>query len=187
LGLLEQPLTILFWGSLWVAVAAATWVQTRHRLAAVALALAILSVLVMLGIERMVVTPAEEVESTLQTIARRLEANDVEGVLQYLSPTAESLRDEVRSYLRRVRVKTISIKSNLRVTTSSSRRPVRSAKARFNAVATLDGPANWGGDASLTVPRLLVVRFRLEEAGWRVTDYESFDPRGEPSGRGRMH
>jgi hypothetical protein len=184
-SLLEQPLIILVAGSLLVAVAAAMWVQTRHRLAAIALLVAIGGTVAALVLERLVVTSGEEVEATLHALAERLEANDVDGVLRYISPQHEALRQEARSYLRRIRVKSISIKSNLQVTTAPGR-PVRSAVARFNAVAAIEGPANWGGGAELTVPRLLVVRFRRGDDRWLVTDYESFDPRGEQAGRGRM-
>jgi hypothetical protein len=176
---------ILVGGALLAALAAAVWVQTRHRLAAVALAVSIAGALAALAIERFVVTAAEEVELTLEAIADRLEANDTEGVLQYISSESESVRDEVRSYLRRVHVKSVSIKPNLRVTTAPGR-PVRSAEARFNAVATVAGPARSAGDAELTVPRLLVVRFRRSDDGWRVTNYEAFDPRGEQAGRGAI-
>jgi hypothetical protein len=171
---------ILFWGTLLVAVAAGVWVQTRDSRAWWGLLLAVGLVVIAVLVERWVVTPGEEVKATLRTIARRLEANDVQGVLPYISPQSEPLRQEVRGYLRRVKVESISIKPNLTVTVGPQR-PARSAEARFNAVATLEGPANFGG--RFTVPRFMVVRFRREGEGWRVTDYESYDPRGPQAGR----
>ncbi len=176
MALFEQPLLILFFGTLLVAVTAVIWVQTRHRRALIGLGVATLMVLGLLGLERWVVTPAEQVKSTLRTIARRLEANDVAGVMEYISPQSEALRHEVQARMRQIKVKKISIKRNLKVTVRSGQGGA-SAEARFNAVATVDGPRSFGG--TFTVPRFVVVRFRREGERWRVKDYESFDPRGE--------
>ena len=76
-------------------------------------------------------------------------------------------------------MKKISIKPNLKVNLGRPT-PASSAEARFNVVATLEGPRDLGG--TFTVPRFVIVRFRREADGWRVKDYESFDPRGEPPG-----
>jgi hypothetical protein len=184
-GLLEQPLWILVGGALLAAGSAAIWVQTRHRLAAWALGLSVLGTIGGLTLERLIVTPAEEVEQALQAIAERLEANDVPGVLEWISPESSAIGDQIRSYLGRVRVRSISIKPNLQVSTSPAR-PVRSATARFNAVASVEGPRDWTGGAEVTVPRRLLVRFRRGDNRWLVTDYEVFGPRGEPLGRGGL-
>jgi hypothetical protein len=181
LVLFEQPLWILFFGTLWVAIAAVVWVQTRHPRALVALVVAVVAVAAALVVERLVVTPREQVAATLRTIARRLEANDAAGVLELVSPQSEDLRREIQTRMRQLTVKQVSIKPNLKVTLGTQR-PATSAEARFNAVATLEDPQQLGG--TFTVPRFLVVRFRREDDGWRVRDYESFDPRGEQAGRG---
>jgi hypothetical protein len=49
------------------------------------------------------------------------------------------------------------------------------AVARFNAVATVQDRRGVRG--SQVIPRFLVVRLRLEADGWKVLDYDAFDPR----------
>jgi hypothetical protein len=175
--LFEQPLIVLFVGAIFVAVAAVFWVQTQQPRALAALAFSVLALAGALAIEYMVVTPAEEVEQVLADVALALEANDPERVASYLASSAEELRQEVRSRLRMVTVRSISIKSNLRVTVVGQ----SSAEARFNAVATLAIGGGNGGEQ--VVPRFLVVRFRREQGAWRIVDYEQFDPRGPQAGR----
>jgi hypothetical protein len=181
LGVFEQPILILLFGSLLVAAAAAVFIQSRHRLAAWGLLAALLMVVGAIVTERLVVTPGEQVKAALRAIAGRLEANDADGVLDWIAPQSEPLRQEVRNLLRQVKVRSVSIKQNLTVT-AGSQRPVTTAEARFNAVATLDSPG--GSGAPITVPRFVVVRFQREAGQWKVRDYESFDPRGPHAGRG---
>jgi hypothetical protein len=181
LAVFEQPLLILLFGTLLVVAMAVGFMQSQHRLAAWGLLAALLLVVTAFTIERLVVTPGEQVKRALRTLAGCLEANDTEGVMQWISPQSEALQQEVRSHLRRIHVRSISIKNNLTVTTGSER-PISFAEARFNAVATLDVPG--GASTPLTLPRFLVVRFRREAGQWKIRSYESFDPRGPHAGSG---
>jgi hypothetical protein len=167
---------ILFFAALAVGTAAVAFVQTRHAYAFWSLVIAVIVSAVFLLAERMIVTPGEQVRQTLRTVATRVEADDVDGVLQLISPQAESLRKEVRTRMRQFKVHSISIKPNLTVTVSPQRSPT-TAEARFNAVATLQAPM--GGDAPWTVPRRMVVRFCNEGDSWRITEYESHEPIGK--------
>ncbi len=178
--LLEEPLQILFVGTLVVAVAAVAWVQTSHPRALLGLIAAVALLALGLLVERLVVTSAEEVEATLQAAARALESNEPEQVIALVADSSSRLRNEIRSALATVRVEKISIKSNLRVTVAPGRPPA-AAEAFFNAVATLKPR---GVDSGMTiVPRRVVVRFRRQQQQWKIVDYETFDPRGEAAGR----
>jgi hypothetical protein len=89
-----------------------TWVWTIGGFAAAALLLAFFSsgrglflvwlgavlliVLALLLVERSVITDRELIEETIYGATAAVEANDIEGTLSYVSPTAESLRAEVR-------------------------------------------------------------------------------------------
>jgi len=173
---LEQPLMVLFVGSILVAVSGVAWVQTQHPRALQAGLLSVVALVAGLALERWVVTPAEQVEASVFGIARALESNDVPAVTAFLGGSADELRQEVQTYLRLVTVNKISIKSNLKVTMSGS----AAATARFNAVATVSGRG--GTPRDQPVPRLLIVHFRLEQGQWRIVSYEAFDPRGEAFG-----
>lgn len=173
---LEQPLVVLFVGSVLVAVSAVAWVQTQHPRALQAAVLSLAALVAGLVLERWVVTPAEQVEASVYGVAQALESNDLPAVTAFLASSAEDLRQEVQTYLRLVTVNKISIKSNLKVTISGS----SAATARFNAVATVSGRG--GTPSDQPVPRLLIVHFRLEQGQWRIVSYEAFDPRGEAFG-----
>jgi hypothetical protein len=56
-------------------------------------------------VERWVVTDRERVETTIYGAVEALRANDVEGVLAAISPTAEPLRSEVRGRMRSLEVR----------------------------------------------------------------------------------
>ena len=172
---LEDPLAVLFFGALWVAVAAVAWTQTRDRRAFLALMFGIALTAAGLIVERLVVTPREEIAGVLHAAAQALESNDTSRVVSYLASSAGDLQSEVRQRMKIVRFQKVSIKRNLEVTLGAAR-PSSRAEARVNAVATLDGPADFG--KAIVVPRFLVVEFVREGDQWRIASYEDFDPRG---------
>ncbi len=156
------------------ALAAAVWLQTRqrHALGAVLVTLGLTGVGLL--VERLVVTDAEQVRTTLRWIAERIEQNDLPAVLRAISETAPALRQEATDVLSQVDVEEISIKRNLRV--QVVRRANRTtAEARFNAVATASD--RQGTFGTQVIPRFLVVRFLWEHDAWKVIDYQVFDPR----------
>jgi hypothetical protein len=172
--LFEQPLVILFSGALALAIASAVWLQTRRPAALMVLIATLATTAAGLLVERLVVTDAEQVQSLLHRIAKQMERNEVADVVAQISESAAGLRAEVQDVLSRVTVEKVSIKRNLRVKVVH-RTGKKSAEARFNAVATVQDRRGMLG--THIVPRYLVVRFRYEADGWKVTDYEAFDPR----------
>jgi hypothetical protein len=176
---LENPLAVLFFGALWIAVAAVAWTQTHDRRALLALLAGIALTVTGLVVERLVMTPREEIAAVLQQVAQALEANDSARVLGLLAPSATELQAEVRQRMRLVRFLKVSIKRNLEVQLGAGN-PPNQAEARFNVVGTLDGPSDYG--KSLVVPRFLIVQFVREGTTWRIASYQDFDPRGPGQG-----
>ncbi len=125
-------------------------------------------------VERLVVTPAEEVESALSDIAAELEANDIEAVVAHIASTAPELEKEARSRLRGVTVEEVKIKRNLRVVLSAGSDP-NHATARFNVVIV--GTDKAGALGRRQGAWFFIVAFRKEEGVWRVESYEQRDPR----------
>jgi hypothetical protein len=172
---MEQPLPIVFSGLSIVAALIAGLLKTgRWSLlaAAVAAGLATLGLVVM---ERLVVTPREEVRATLFVVADMLERNDADGVLGYVSAGRPQLRDEARLRMSQVEILEVRIKRNLKITVAAER-GLEVAEARFNVVIRVRG--RQGMLDSRPQPRFCVVNFRKEEDGrWRVRDYRLEDPR----------
>lgn len=178
--IVEQPIVILFVGAFLFAAAGAIWVQTRDRRALVAVGGVVVVTALWLLLERLVVTEVEQVKQTIRSIANELENNNVDGVVNYISPENASLREEVRRTLSLVTVQKVSLKRNL-TATITRRSAFTSAEARFNAVATIEDRSGLMG--TQVVPRFLVVRLRKEDGQWRVRSYEIFDPRDGLRGR----
>ncbi len=177
----EQPLVILFVGAFCFAVAAAIWLQTRQRTAAIAVVAVLAITALGLLVERLIVTDSEQVRRTLNLIARQMEQDDMAAVLDHISSSAPAVRDSVQTAWKRFTVQKVSIKRNLKVSVVR-RSGGTGAEARFNAVATVRDRAGLAG--THVVPRRLIVRFRLEGDAWKVVDYQLEDPREGLRGSG---
>ena len=178
--LLEQPLPIALVGGLLVAGCLAAVVQTGSVRFFYAAGGCLLLTVVLLVIESQVVTPYEEIEQTLQTIARDLETNDPPRVLAHLARSATTLRSQAESALRRVEIQRVAVKNNLQVDFQPADQPQR-ATARFNAVIV--GSERRGGVTNQSAPWYFVVDFVREEGNWRITNYQRQSPL--PQGRSR--
>jgi hypothetical protein len=178
--ILERPLPILFLGVVLVAVLVGGLVQTGRRWLVPAIGGAVLLTAGMLILERLVVTPAEQVAATLREIAAHIERNDVDAVVESISPGRPALRQEARRHMSLVRISDVTIKANLRVEVLGDRNPPL-AEARFNAV--IRGTDRAGQLGTQIYPRYFIVNFRQEDGRWRVRGYEMKDPREGFSGR----
>ena len=162
-------------GLVLLAVSAMVWVGTQKRAAVGAMATGLVIALGAVATDYLWITPAEQVADTLHRLAKALEQNEPERVVEFLAADSESLRKEVLGRLRSIRVESVSIKSNLNVTVGVGR-PPRTAESQFNAVAVVrDGR---GSGDSYTVPRFFVVRWVHEDEGWRVASYTMEEPLG---------
>ena len=75
----------------------------------------VLLALLVIVVERYIVTDREKVEDTLYGAAAALEANDVEAVASYLASAGEALEREVRSRMRNTEVRVARIVSDLHI------------------------------------------------------------------------
>jgi hypothetical protein len=141
-------------------------------IAAMVAVLAITAGLVVL--ERVVVTESEQVDDTLEEIARALAANDSSAVLSQFS-TKSPRRAEVQSAMSRVTISEARIGNDLEVRLNQLTAPP-SASAYFTGHIQLKG-------AREAIPYEHVVRrfkVTLHKEGdrYRVFDYDDADPRG---------
>jgi len=125
-------------------------------------------------VERMIVTPREEVETTLYTAARQVEHNDVEGVLSHVDPAAADFRAAVRSWLPQIRVHDVAIRS-LRIAVNQRKNP---PTARADFVGRVHGDFNETGFDQTTVLRQFSVEFRKQGQRWLMTGYQDREPFG---------
>lgn len=170
----EDPVPIIIVGGLTAAILGGGWIQTgRNFLLYLMIAVLVLTVVLVI-VERLVVTPREEVRATLFEIARLVADNDIQAAVDYAHPDARHIRDMATSELSLYHFHSVDIKRNLRITVFPEHNPPR-AEADFNVVVIIDTP-----DGFLTerrIPRFVQVTMLQDEDGrWRVSDYAHDTP-----------
>lgn len=133
--LLESPLPVLFCGLVVEAILAVMFFNDRRVVWL--LPMAGVAVLMLLGvvIERVVVTPREAVEATIDELADALEANDVQRALGCISPAAAHTRSRAEWGLDRFQVSKAQI-THLKITINELTSPP-TATAAFKGFITI--------------------------------------------------
>lgn len=171
--LLENPMPLVFFGIIAEAVLGVILLRTGRGVILWAMLGVLLLVLAGLGLERLVVTEAEQVEATLGGLADALEANDLDQIFQYVAPEARSSRARAQQALGMYWVTSVKM-NNLKVTINRLTSPP-TAKARFIGVFT-------GEDRTGMLPLSngrwgFEVKLRQEGDRWLVTEHSEGDPR----------
>jgi hypothetical protein len=170
---LESPWPILFIG---IAVEAAlAFALLRSGRGILLLAMIGTAVLVLIGllVERFVVTDRKAIRNTLDEAAAAVVANNVDRLLDCISPSAVEVRREARIVLSRVEVEDIGI-SNLEIRINRLTAPP-TARVGLRAYGK-------GRDRSPRIPfpyerfsQPVIVELRLEGGRWLVTGYDDYN------------
>lgn len=165
--LVESPLPIIFFGVIVEAVLATIFVSTQKAGVLVGMLGVVVLVLAMVGLEWLVVTQGEEVEATIDQIAKAMKADDWKKVDTYLAPDADQTRAQARFAKRHIRVTDTKVR-HLEVQINEHTSPP-------TAMATFDGVIYYEGKDHFTAPGWYPARFEVEfrKAGdrWLVTDH----------------
>lgn len=86
-------------GALLLTMTGIVYVHTRRFEALLAMVAVVALTGVGLLAERLLVTPREEVQATLAELLERVEANDLQGVLTMVSPTATDLSSDAQTLM----------------------------------------------------------------------------------------
>ncbi len=173
--LMENPFPIILVGVLAVAVCAAALVRTGRGIFLVAIGAIALLTFAGVLVEKLVVTQREEVEQVIDAATAAVRANQMEGVLEQLSPDAGRARDLIRWAFGRVTFEDVRLtRLEIRVINTASP-PL--AKAEITGyVRCRDRLGEYPYDA---VPIDGALELRKIESRWLVTGYEMrHDPRG---------
>jgi hypothetical protein len=131
--------------------------------------IAVLVVAVLLVVlERVVVTEYEEVESTLDQAATALAANDVGGVVSHISPQAPQLKQYAERAMRQFTFSEARVGNDLKVQINPLTSP-RSAKVSFSAKLTAKDRKNAVGGTQLLPVELTLHKV---DGRWYVADYQ---------------
>lgn len=162
--LTENPLPILVIGSVGFVLLLVGYVASRSARFLLAAGGVVVLVVGLVVAERLIVTEAEEVETAVWTLAAAVEQNDLEAVLESISPAAEHLRRAVRAALPQVQVTSINV-SGLESEVPGKRIP-RIGTATFRAKVEFSAP-EFPYQVSFDKWELT---FRLEEEKWLLFD-----------------
>jgi hypothetical protein len=165
---LESPWPVLFIGILVEAVLAVMLLRSgRGYLLWIMIGVAAL-VAVGLLVERFVVTDRKSVEQTLYSGVAAAEANDLNRLLDCISPTAAQTRSDARWMLERVEVRSAYVR-NLEITINHLMNPA-TAQAKFQVIG--QGQDRRAEFPYGTFSRAVTVHLRLEGKRWLVTGYD---------------
>ncbi|MEQ8790202.1 MAG: hypothetical protein RIC55_28155 [Pirellulaceae bacterium] len=160
-------------------VLAVTWMRSGKRLWLIASVVvgAVVALTVLAG--QLFVTPREEVEQTLRTIAADVQNNDLQAVLSHIHSSRDDIRLRAQAEMPRYRFEEVRINSIKEITADGSGDPP-TAEAQFYVGVHGDfGGGEVGevyGDRGLT--RFVILKFEKEGDAWKVIDYEHRAPFG---------
>ena len=129
--------------------------------------------LLLVGLSLAVETEEERIARIIHDAADAIEGGNYDALASYIHPRKEGLRRIMRYQLRRYRIHSVSVKSNLRVKIERDSRPQR-AIATFNVVVEGSDPDAMGGTRN--VPRYVVLYFEKVGDDWKAVDLQHFEP-----------
>jgi hypothetical protein len=165
---LENPIPIYFVGTVLVVITGLTFLVRRTLRSLVWLVGVVLATLLLLAIERWVVTEREQIEANLGTLLESLEANDMPGVLAMIDPDAEEVRSDVETMMPEVTVKDTGA-TMLHIELGNSQdRPT--ATAQF--LGRVDGVHKKSGQRVFYLDEVQL-QWRHRDDRWVVENYEA--------------
>jgi hypothetical protein len=167
--LLESPWPALVIGVIVEAVLAIAFLRTGLAKILIAMAGVLAITLLLLLVERVVVTEFEEIEDTLYAAAAAIEAGDVQRVVDYVSPQAPELKQYAERALRQFTLSEVRIGNDLKVQVNPLASP-RSADVHFTVKIT--GRDRKGSIPGGTILERADLTLHKIDGRWYVADYQ---------------
>jgi hypothetical protein len=165
----ENPLPILLGGIFITAILGIVWFQNQKPILLLPIIVTIGLTVIGVIVENRVVTPREEVEMTIDSLADALKANDQERVVSFISPSAAKTQARARWALKMFVVKKAKI-SKLKITINPLTSPP-SAEANFTGVFHLKDRKGLIAGFDQAYPIRFTAKFRREGADWKMTSH----------------
>lgn len=168
--LFESPVWLGMVGFACAGVAGYFWSQTGSKPAGIIAAVLALLTVVGVIVNVQVDTDRETIGKLLDEAAAKVEANDHDGVMAYLHPSAGPAVGRVRAELDQLNFSDARVTRIKNITVNWDNSPP-TALAEFNAVAKVS-TQGFSGNAA----RFVKVYFHHKDGRWLVTDYEHSSP-----------
>ena len=173
--LFDQPIYVAIIGVFLTLLLAAAWLTSGRKELMWATGLAVLLTVVMLIVERVVVTDQEAIRAMLAELAADVESNNVGRVTNHIWSGAPSLVGRAESEMPNYKFTECRITKLHSIEVTGDKEP-RNATVEFNVIAS--GTFRHGGfEVTDTVPRWVRLHLVQEQDGrWAVRDYEHDAP-----------
>jgi hypothetical protein len=168
--LTENPLPIAVIGALLAAFAAIVFSARRNLGSLIALAGVAAATLLLLGVERLIVTDREHVETALGDLMAAIEANDVPGALAVIDPAAADMRADAQALMPAVKVDKARATS-VEVELPEQTQPL-TATARFRGI--LQGLHPQSGTPVAYVNQRVDVGWVKRDGRWLANGYTAY-------------
>lgn len=172
---LENPVPIWAVGAVLATFAGLVFLTRRNLPSLFALLGVVLLTLLLVLVERVVVTEREQVESAVGRLATAVEANDLPAVLALLDPASIKPRSDAQTLMPRLRIAKAHVAGTLAVEVDTMTNP-HSATSRFRAL--LEAVDIRSGMKFVYFDEVEIV-WHLQGDRWLVTDYTA-KLRGQP-------
>jgi hypothetical protein len=169
--ILEDPLYVVVLGIIATIVFGFGFLQTNFRPLAYAAGGAVILTVILVYVERVVVTDFEELEAALHEMAHDAENNDLAAILDHIHPSARAVRQRAEREFPLYEFSRVDIKRNLKIQFVDDGH--RRATASFNVVVegTFRQYEQFGKAAEF-----VELELRKDDDRWQVTDYHHFPP-----------
>jgi hypothetical protein len=167
--ILENPVALAVVGVLAATVALMVFLSRRTTGPLVALAALVGLTLILLVVERLVVTDREAVQHGVEEVVAAIEANDVAGVLAWIDPAAVGVKADVEALTPMIKVSNANA-AGVRVDIFSSN--PTTAKAEFRAY--LQGVHSSSGMSLYYVNQRVDLNWIKRGDRWLIDDYTAY-------------
>lgn len=177
--LFENPVPSLILGVIVAAMLGVIYLQIQKRWALVGAIFAVAATIGAVVVERIVVTPREEVRVVLHELEQALAANDLDAVLVLIDPEAAAMLNSARARLPDVKITRAKITTPIAVEVNEYGRPP-TAEAVFTGRIEVSGNLGGGMIPLDKAPyiRRFTIQLRKPADRWLMYDYAESDPLG---------
>lgn len=177
-AILESPLPAIVFGIILTAILAVVFLNTRRKSVLAAMAVVLLIAVGGVALEKWWVTDREQIEATLNDIARALESNDLERIYTFIEPDADKTRTLAAINMALVTVRSAKVR-NLEVKVNRLASPPV-AEIRFIGSFYCEGKAVIDNMMPLPDSHYILdfdADLYLLDGRWMVGDNVKFEPR----------
>ncbi len=167
---IENPVAIAVFGALAATLALVVYLARRNFGSLVAIAgVAALTVL-MLAVEKFVVTDREAVEAGVEQVFDAIESNDLPGVLEWIDPAAANVKADAESLMPEVKVSTANAAA-IEVEVNDAANP---PTAKSQCRAYLNAVHGSSGMAMPYMNQRVDLNWVKRGNHWRITGYQAY-------------